>query len=237
MPITTNINEAIKGLSDLEKKQIPYATSVALNNTAEIAMSAMTHKIDKDFDVHGTWNKVGGKFGIKKRRSTKRNLEVEIYIPESAWWLDDHEDGGMRHNQLVPTHEFHKLFPNLKTNKAIKKKAQRLLSDKPKNRIFEAPLSSGFGRGRKEGSKYGTMAIFQRKKGKVDGTRRRRGKSGRLLKPKKILNRDAVPLFIIAKSVKEKPILEFYKTIPKVFQKNINKEFDKALKYAISTAK
>jgi len=232
MSIETNINEVIRGLSDLEK-QVNFASQLTLNRVAEKAMKAQVKQNKSAFDITDkNWNKVG--VGIKKESATKENLEVEIYIPHD--WLDDHEDGGMRANQLIPTNGFKELFPNLKTNRAIKKKAQQLLNNKAKNRIFEAPLTTGWNK-RSEGSKYGTMAIFQRKKGKVDGTRQRRGKSGRLLKARKVLNRDAIPLFIIAKSVKEKPTLEFYKTVTKVVEKNIEKEFYKALKYAISTAK
>lgn len=222
----SEINKIIKSLTDLEKKQIPYATSLALNNTAEIAMKAMKHKIDKDFNVTASWNKVGGKFGVKKRKATKRNLEVEIYIPTSNTWIEDHQDGDIRTNQLIPTKEFSKLFPTLKTNRSIKKKATTLLSNKAKNRIFEAKAPSG------------VKAIFQRVKGKQDGVRRRKSaKTGRLLKARRVLRRDAIPLFIIKSSVKEKPTLEFYDTILRVFEKNISEEFSKALKYAIKTAK
>jgi hypothetical protein len=224
MGISSNIEQMIKKLSDIEKKQIPYATSVALNNTAEIAMKAMKHKIDKDFDITASWNKVGGKYGIKKKRATKKNLQVEIFIPNANTWIEDHQEGDTRYNQLVPTKVFKKLYPNLKTNRAIKKKAQSLLGDASKNRIFEAKI---------DGDKY----IMQREKGKIQGKRRLRGKSGRLLKPKKVFNRSVYPLFLVADQAKQTKKLEFYSTIIDGFEKNFNKEFDKAFEYAIRTAK
>lgn len=225
--IKSNINDVIKGLNNFDKKQLPYAISVTLNNTAEIAMKAMKQKIDSDFTVTSqSWNKVGGKFGIKKKRATKVNSTVEIFIPDANTWIEDHEEGNIRTGlQLIPTKEFKNQFPNLKTNRSIKKKAQNLLANKTKNRIFEAKVNN---------DDY----IFQRKKGKVAGTRQLKSKkTGRLLKAKKILNRESVPLFLIKNMVKEKKRLDFYSTIQKVFTKNIDKEFNNALKYAISTAK
>ena len=224
MAIESNIQEIIKGLDDLGRKQLPFAESLALNRTALIAQNAIKHKIDKDFNVTSkSWNKVGGKFGIKKKAATKRNTEVTIFIPDINTWIEDHEAGDLRTGmQLIPTREFRKRY-KLKTNKAVKKKASLLLSDKSKNRIFEATIN---------GERY----IMQRLKGKIDGKRRPRSKkTGRLLKPKKILRRDAVPLFLIKEQVKEKARLGFYETITKVFEKNIEKEFGKAFDYAIRT--
>lgn len=224
--INSNIKEIIKGLNDFEKKQLPFAESLALNRTALIAQNAIKHKIDKDFNVTSkSWNKVGGKFGIKKKAATKRNPEVMIYIPDINTWIEDHERGDIRTGvQLIPTRGFRKIY-KLKTNKAIKKKAKTLLSDKSKYRIFEATIN---------GDRY----IMQRLKGKIDGKRRLKSKkTGRLLKPKKVLRRDVVPLFLIKDNVKEKARLGFYETIVKVFEKNIDKEFSKAFDYAMATAR
>lgn len=225
--IDSNINEIINGLNDLEKKQIPYATSLALNNTAQQAMKAMKNKIDKDFGVTASWNKVGGKYGIRKKSSTKKNLEVEIFFPVSNTWITDHERGDVRDSmQLIPTEYFKLAYPSIKTNRAIKKKAKQLLNNQTKHMIYLAPLGNG------------NMAFYQRIKGKSQGQRQLRSrKSGRLLKAKKILNRGAVPLFLIKSKVKEKARLDFNETIIKVFNKNIDREFYRALVNAMSTAK
>ena len=138
--ITSNIKEIIKNLDDFEKRQLPYIKSLTLNNTAEIAMKLMSAKIKRDFNITSSWNKVGGKYGIKKQRATKRLPQVEIYIPTANEWIEDHEDGDERKDQLIPTKGFKQLFPTLRTNRSIKKKAQTLLSNKIKYRIFEAPL-------------------------------------------------------------------------------------------------
>jgi len=224
MRVESNIDNIIKEMSALDSNQIPFATSLALNNTADIALKAMKNKIDKDFNITSSWNKIGGKYGVKKIRSTKTRQYVDILIPNT--WMQEHEGGDIRSGlQLIPTKEFKRLYPNLKTNRSIKKKASTLLSNKSKNRIFDADIN---------GDKY----IMQRLKGKADGRRRLKSKkTGRLLKPKKVLRRDAVPLFLVKSVVKEKKRLGFEKTIESVFSKNIDKEFYIALEYAIRTAK
>ena len=224
--ITSNISNLIKEISEFDKKQIPFATSLALNNTADIAMQAIKHKIDRDFNVTAAWNKVGGKYGVKKQRASKNKMYVDIFIPEINTWIEDHERGDVRsRTQLIPTKQFKKLYPKLKTNRSVKNKANALLSNKSKNRIFEANIG---------GNKY----LMQRLKGKQNGVRRLRSeKTGRLLKAKKALRRDVVPLFLIKSAVKEKSILGFHSTITKVFEKNIDKEFYAALEFAVRTAR
>jgi len=232
--ITSNIEQIIQELGDFEKTQLPYAAQVSLNNIAEIAMKIMKKKIDKDFDVNGKWNKIGGEAGIKKRAANKKRIEegVEIFIPEKNWWLEDHEYGATRDNQLIPTRGFKALFPTITEHKAIKKQAKKLLSDKKKHRIFEAPLTSG----------STTRAIFQRVKGTSYLPRKKsylkKNKKGKIYKSKagKVLLRNAVPLFIYKSTVKENKILDFKETILEVFQKEIDIEFSKALEYAMFTA-
>ena len=223
--ITSNIEEVVSGLSDLDKKQIPYAASLALNKTAEVAMSAMVQHTGKEFNVTAAWNKVGGKYGIKKRRAKKTDLSVTIFIPSENTWIEDHQDASTRTGKiLIPTKEFFKHF-KVKTNRSVKKKASTLLAAKSKNRIFQANIN---------GDDY----LMQRLKGKVDGSRRLKSKkTSRLLKAKKVLRRDAIPLFIIKDRVKETKKLEFFRTITASFESEFNKQFDTAFEYAMRTAK
>lgn len=225
MTITTNINEIMNDISDLDRRQIPYATSLALNKTAEEAMQKMVIRIGEKFKVTASWNKVGGKYGIKKIRAKKNDLAVTIYIPDANTWIEDHQDAGIRTGTiLIPTEAFKNRF-NLRTNRSIKKKAKTLLSNKSKNRIFKAHIN---------GDEY----VMQRVKGKVDGVRRlRSSRTGRLLRAKKVLRRDAIPLFIIKSRVEETRKLEFFRTITASFSSDFNRQFDSAFEYAMSTAR
>lgn len=226
----TPIKKLSSKLSDIEKRQIPYATKIALNKTAENAMKEHVTHVNKTFDINTSWNKVGGRVGIKKKSATKSKLEVEIYVPDKNTWIQDHEKGDKRQGlQLVPTDGFRDVFPKVKKHKAIKLLAKKLLSNKSKYRIFEAPIKKG----------SSTMAIHQRVKGKRKGTRfkRYKNKKGEIRRTRRALVRSAVPLFIIKKSVQEKSILKFYSNIEGVFKKRFNENFNKAFKYALSTAK
>jgi len=247
MQITSNIAELIKEMTDFEKKQIPYASQVALNNTAEIAMKAVSKSWDREYHITGAWNKVGGQAGIKKRSANKKHLEnwVDIYVPEKNTWLADHEGGALRDGtQLIPTKYFKLMFPTIVKNAAIKKKARLLLNNKSKYKMFEAKIKgkSYFMmrlKGRKEGKK-----LYRNDKGQYSSNTTaslvngRYGKNGRVLKQKKVQTSDAVPLFLIKRGgVKIKDTSDFNVIIKKVFEKNLDKQFDRALEYAMFTAK
>ena len=74
----SEIKRLISNLTDLEKKQIPYATSLALNNTAfqikDALVSQMKQKLDNPtpFTLRA----------VKIKKATKRRLYVEIYIAD-----------------------------------------------------------------------------------------------------------------------------------------------------------
>lgn len=76
--ITSNIKQVIKGLNDFEKKQVPYATSKAINDTAfkvkDELVSQMKQKLDKPtpFTLRA----------VKIKKSNKRTLTAEIYIDD-----------------------------------------------------------------------------------------------------------------------------------------------------------
>ena len=229
MQITSNIGDISKMIKNFESKQIDYAAKVALNNTAEIAMSAGVKKIAKDFKITAAWNKVGGKYGLRKKSATKDKQYVEIFIPDANTWIRDHENGSIRAGtQLIPTKYFKSLYPKAITNAQIKAKAKTLLKNQSKNRIFRSKIS---------GNEY----FMQRKKGKQKrkNTFGKFNKKGKAIRSKagKVDVRVAFPLFLIAKDVQETKKLEFYNTINSEFNKNLNKEFFKALEYAMKTAK
>jgi len=244
----TELRAFDKMITDIEnskKKQIPYATAQALKYTAATAQSDVSKHIEQTFDVSNGWYKEGRRYGPKKTTPNKHNLRVTIYMdrPGSGQehWIEDHESGELRRADggrgiLVPTHYFEKLFGR-KKNRAAKKKAQTMLGNKKKYRVFEAPIRVGSGSNRRIGSKHGDTAIYYVPKGKTEGKRSRVGKTGRKLKPKKILNRKAFPLWIVKEEVKEKPRLEFERTIRKRFERDFNKEFYKQFDRAMANRK
>lgn len=79
---SVEIDDVIKGLDDLRKKQVPFAASRALNDTAyKVARKHLPKVVDRVFDGGATrWTKSGSKF----TRSTKRSLKAVVYYDDET---------------------------------------------------------------------------------------------------------------------------------------------------------
>jgi len=124
--ITSNINEVIQGLNDLEKKQIPFAISKALNDTAFQAQKALTAQLIKKLDNPTPFTRKA----IRVRKATKSRLYAEVYVNEvQAVYLGRLYYGGVEKPKkralIKPTKD-------LKLNKygnIANKKIQKLLNN------------------------------------------------------------------------------------------------------------
>lgn len=95
MSIETNIKEAIKGLNDFEKKQIPFATSKALNDFVFEVLSTIKKEIGDELNI----TKRAIPSSIRVKKATKNKLYAEIYVDEWSWQykvLHHHFKGGDR---------------------------------------------------------------------------------------------------------------------------------------------
>lgn len=79
MQVDSNIREIIKGLSDLERKQLPYAQSVALNRTAFQAREDMKHQMQAKLDRPTPYTLRS----VRVKKATKRKLEAIVFINEA----------------------------------------------------------------------------------------------------------------------------------------------------------
>jgi len=226
--LESNIKKVIKSFESLEKKQMPYAQSLALNRTADIVRKDITNKIDRDFKLTASWNKFNGKYGVKRTNATKKKLEVDIYFPKvrgEQHWIERHEYAASRYPMVgdeifIPTKLFFKRY-KIKTNKGVKKKLITLLSNKSKYKIFEAEV---------KGDRYIMQNIATPKRTTARN-------ASRMKKVSRAMMRDAIPLFVIKSSVRIKPKLDFYKTARKSVDDNYKKEFSKALFEGMSSVK
>lgn len=92
--IESNLKEFISGLSDLERKQIPFATMTATNNIAFDFLD--THK--KEVQSELNWKRKAPNT-IRIKKATKSKSYAEIYIDEWNWGyyaLKQHYTGGDR---------------------------------------------------------------------------------------------------------------------------------------------
>lgn len=99
-----------KSLDNLAKKQMPFAASKAMNDTANDVKRALEAQLPKKLDRPTPFSQRA--FGIK--RSSKRKLTVSIFIKDiQAEYLKYMVEGGTRY----PKRTAHAVPVNLRTNK------------------------------------------------------------------------------------------------------------------------
>ncbi len=191
-------------------KQLPFATSKAINETAFIVQDKEVINIQEKFTTRTKWFKKRTRFGVNVKTSNKRNLIATIF--SRAPWLKKQEEGGIKvHPKQTPIIKKKVL---LMPEKSIRKEKSRLipkrfqpaklLADPKKNRVFFIDTPGG--------------GLLLQRKGK--------GKSAK-----------TKVLFFAEERAKVPPILKFEETGEKVVQKTYKKNFGKALAFAIRTAK
>lgn len=92
--LQSNIEELTRKLPAFYRKQIPFATSQALNDTArKIATDDVRKALDDQLDNPTPYTKAGFRY----KRSTKRNLVAQVYSMPSRWaYLQYAVNGGVR---------------------------------------------------------------------------------------------------------------------------------------------
>lgn len=89
----SNIEEVKRNLTSIQKKQIPFATSVALNKTAFDVRENEQKGMDRQLDRPTPFTKRG----VQVQKSTKRKLEASVFIEEKrAKYLKYQVYGGTR---------------------------------------------------------------------------------------------------------------------------------------------
>jgi hypothetical protein len=79
--ISSDLKQLTKKLNDIQLKQVPFATSQALNDVAYDSMVAVKHDMPK-------WIMSPTPFtvrGVRYKRSTKRKLVSEVFIEPRVW--------------------------------------------------------------------------------------------------------------------------------------------------------
>ena len=215
LDIQTNIKEVTKNLNIIQKKQIPFAASVAMNRVIFGMQKAEKKKVDRVFDNATKFTKTG--FVVVK--STKKNLTAELYInnegnKDRASYMQYEVSGGNRTPNNVAIAVVRQNNFTGKTTQAgnfrkgaiNKMKAQRakFFFGKPKGQRF-----SGASQG-----------VWERYARDTDTPRIRQ-----------------VALF--TKYAKYKPLFPFYETANQVVfgRGGFKRQFEKALRQALRTAK
>ena len=91
--VRDNIKEVTKGLSSIQKKQLPFATMLALNDTAFALHKTYKAQTKQKFDNPTSFTQKG--FRVQKAKKT--HLEAIVYVDEKrADYMKLQVDGGNR---------------------------------------------------------------------------------------------------------------------------------------------
>lgn len=208
--------------TNIEKKQIPFATMTALNNLAFATMNEHKNLVEKGLN----WRvKVPNASRVKK--ATKKNLEAEVYIPKNKknwgyYALKQHYLGNgrsakgletwLKENGFLSENDFLIVPKNGKTTRGASKMIINDFKKKIFNRFFIV-----------NNSKIGKSGIYAKAQAK-----RFEGKFD---------TRGVIMLFKIIRKPTYKKRFDFEATVKQIWQTKGDVFFNEAMSKAIETAK
>ena len=215
--IQTNIKEVTKHLNVIQKKQIPFAASVAMNKVIFGMQKAEKNKVSRVFDNPTNFTKTG--FVVIKSR--KDNLVAELYIQnegnkDRARYMQHEIDGGTRHPYKTT------IVITRKSNYTGRTTQAGNLSKATINKFKNNRAKYFFGR--PTGMPQASEGIWERYGRESSGS----------AKGEKIRQ---VALF--TKFAKYKPLFPFYETANQVVmgRGGFKRQFEKAMRMALRSAR
>ncbi|MFS8182139.1 hypothetical protein ACMG4P_11360 [Pseudovibrio denitrificans] len=204
---TVNFSQVAKGLTKAEQLQVPYAISLALNETAQDIKTNSEKALSRRLDRPTPFTKRG----LALKRASKRNLSAVVFFKDrQADYLELQEKGGTRKPKrkalAVPFSQRLNKYGNL-PRRAI----DRLLK---RSDVFQGEIN-------------GVEGIWQRpKRGKRrNGSRGTKGRTGLKL------------LIAYEKSADYQPRLRFREGARKTADARIKHNFRRAMRKAMLTAR
>jgi hypothetical protein len=93
-----NIGEIIKNLNHLEKEQLPFAMSRAINRTTFEARDVVLQRMGRRFTVRerSLQSKGGGRRALFVEASNKKQRVIQAKVGTPFWFFEDQEVGGTR---------------------------------------------------------------------------------------------------------------------------------------------
>jgi len=132
--IKTDIKPINKKLTSLQKKQIPFATSVAINKTAFQTRKQLQKDMDTTFRKGAT---AFTKRGVLVRKSHKTNLVGNVFInKEQSVYLERQVFGGIRRESFAIPIPFRDRIGLSKQGNLTKSKFKSLVNNK-NNKILD----------------------------------------------------------------------------------------------------
>lgn len=232
--IKTNINKVIKDLNDIARKQVPFAVSKALNETAKEIKRFQVQEMQKVFDrpTPYTLN------SIFIKNSTKRDLSVEVSFKDKLGHIHVAPQvyGGER--KFKRSEKWLQRIGAPSGSYWVPGKGARLnqygnISGGNITQILSAlganpdPYSNTTVRSRKRNKKIPTFVLIKPGFQLAPGVWQRYGVKNRKLKP--------ILMFTNRPQYKER--YRFFDIAINTIQKHFDQKFREALDYALNTAK
>jgi len=236
LSIKSDLNSLTKKLTNLEKKQIPFATAKALTETGKLIKKAEIEEMKSVFDrpTKFTLN------SLFLKRATKKNQEVTVWLkdwahkgtPASKYLTPQISGGGRKLKGFEVLLNKRGILPNgYYTVPGKRAKLDRFgnISKGQLNQILS------YTRSQRDNAQNTKSETGRRStKAKFIVFEPRDGMPGGLWSMK---YKGLQPVLIFVKRPKFRKRLKYHKVAKRVRDKHFNKEFDKALTFAIRTAK
>lgn len=219
--IVVNLDPLLRSLTTLERKSLPYAQALALNETAFQTKDKLVQKMPSQFDLRSKRPVKG--FRVNKAHKGQGVVSASVYHLDA--WMGAHETGGTKR----PTNGKAMGVPSTETQDKGRAPSGKIRErwwprNLAKSAGFADPRAAGRmgGRGHK-GKGLPKAFLLRSKKGAVSIVRRstRGGGDGNRF--------DLVELYHLRKSVEIKPRWEFVDTVELVARVNLAKNFERAL--------
>lgn len=159
MKATINFQDALKDLTRIKNKEIPYAVSLGINDTAFAGRKSVQKNLGKKFDLKSKW----AVKGVRVQKSSKRQTVQSATVYHVDDYMEDHEDGGVRR----PKRGSNKLLVKTKTFRGRSARVSRSKSPSALLSEYKGPRAAGKmggrgnrGKGRTKWFKYENSEYF-----------------------------------------------------------------------------
>lgn len=223
--VNINLNEFLGALSVLERKNLPYAKAVALNNTAFQAKDALVSAMPGKFSLRSTRPVKG--FRVEK--ATKKQLVPAATVMHLDNWMTIHEFGGTKQptkgkRMAIPSKE-----AQAKGRTGSGKMGKRWQSKTMRSAVgFADPRAAGAmgGKGNKgRGNPKPFLLVSKNGERRIV---RRTSRGGHRY--------DLIDLYYLKKSVKIKPVWHYLDTVKAVATKRLGANLVESLARALATS-
>jgi len=235
--LKSEMERLTKDLNELQKKQIPFATSKAINSIINKQISAQKKEIKKVFDRPAP---LTSRFSIHFIKSRKDRLEGRVYLND--WVMKGNAPEKYLKYQIEGGERALKGFEKLLARVGVLPKGYFAIPSKRAKRNAYGNMMPGrlnyalsfFGAQRMRET---NVQHHKKRRTKFQFIVRkpRNGMSGGIWRLDD--NGNAYPYLIFVKSVKYKPRYDFDAVSEQTFNKHWRREAAKALRFALKTAK